>query len=684
MSRFTAGLLGEHSTTGRLRNNSPSVLSARIELLVTKRKEYRRTMSNRPLIIVVLVFFIVVGCTEASTKTEPDPVVGRCADIEPLRKPLFGDTHVHTTLSHDANITGTRLGPEGAYRYARGEPVGIQPFDEEGNATRTIQRSRPLDFVVISDHADFFGTVAQCTDATAPGYDDPFCEIFRGDPVSAFAHVGGFLSAPTEDASYPSLCGSDGSICIEAGLDVWQSSIDAANAANDSSDACEFTALVGYEWTGNPMTNNLHRNVIFRGGSVPDRAVGYFDEPFIEGLWEHLRTECIEGIDGCEVLTIPHNPNLSAGQFFEPFDRNGQPIDATYANERAFMEPLVEIYQHKGESECLPGQSSSDELCGFEKLPFTNFADIALNIFRDPSPKDFIREALGEGMRLEGVLGVNPFKHGIVASTDTHIAAPGSADERSYPGHSNVGAGASSDALPPGLLDNPYNSAGGLAVVWAVENSREAIFDAMRRRETYGTSGPQIVVRFFGGWELPADMCDRPDFAETGYENGVPMGGDLSEFPGADAAPVLSVSGRRDVGTPEQPGTALQRLQVVKGWIDPAGEFQAQVFDVAGNPDNGATVNVDTCDPDAGTGGFDELCATWTDPSFDPQQPAYYYARVIENPTCRWSQYACNAAGVDCGDPATVTEGFEGCCDANVPQVVQERAWTSPIWYGPR
>ncbi len=632
-------------------------------------------------IIAVFLSLIGVGCSEGDGSNGPNPVEGRCADVDPLRKPLFGDTHVHTTLSYDANIAGTRLGPEDAYEYARGEPIGIQPYDEQGNATRTIQRARPLDFAVISDHADYFGIVPQCTEPTEPGYGDPFCEAYR-DPMG-FIQVGLLVAAPPEEADYPPMCGEDASSCIASGLDVWDSSVEAANAANDASDACEFTALIGYEWTGNPESNNLHRNVIFRSDAVPDSAVGYFDEPHIEGLWERLRADCIGAIDDCQVLTIPHNPNLSSGEFFEPVDRNGDPIDSSYAIERAFMEPLIEIYQHKGESECLPGQSTSDELCGFEKLPYSNFTESTLNIPGTPSPKDFLRNALGEGMRLEAVLGTNPFKHGIVASTDTHIAAPGSADERSYPGHANP-AGGVSNGLPAGLLDDPYNSAGGLAGVWAIENSREAIFDAMRRRETFGTSGPHIVARFFGGWELPADMCDRADFARVGYEKGVPMGGDLSELPGGAAAPVFAVMGRRDLGTAEEPGTELQRLQIVKGWIDSSGEFQAEVFHVAGAPSNGATVDLDTCTPDPGSGGFDDLCATWVDPDFDPSRSAYYYARVIENPTCRWTQHACNAGGVDCDDPATVTEGFEPCCDADVPRAIQERAWTSPIWYRPQ
>lgn len=638
----------------------------------------RWLLARRRLVFVL----VLLGACSENDEPSASPS-GLCADFDELRKPLFGDTHIHTTLSFDANVRGTRLGPEGAYRYARGEPIGIQPYDPEGNATRTIQRSRALDWVMISDHAEFLGTVVQCNEPSAEGYDHPECDLYRGDPFGAFARFGLFLSALPMNAAYPSLCGEDPIACIRDGIDVWQSSIDAANAANDNSSACEFAALIGYEWTGNPQTRNLHRNVMFRGDVVPDQAVGFFDEPYIEGLWQRLRTECIEADDGCDVLTIPHNPNLAAGTFFEQRDRQGQPFDEAYSQERAFMEPVIEIYQHKGDSECLPGQTSSDELCGFEKLPFANFTDITINITGDPAPGDFIRDALGEGMKLEALLGVNPFKHGIVASTDTHIAAPGSVNESDYPGHANVGVGPTSTELPPGLLDNPFNSPGGLAVVWAEENSRPAIFDAMRRRETYGTSGPQIVVRFFGGWDYPADMCGDPEFARTGYDRGVPMGGDLAEQPGSASAPTFSIHALQDPGTNAQPGVPLQRLQVVKGWIDTAGEHQVGVFDVAGNPDNGASVDLATCEPDPGSGGFSDLCTVWTDPAFDPTQRAYYYARVVENPSCRWTEHACNAGGVDCDSAETITEGFEACCDPEVPRTVQERAWTSPIWYTP-
>ncbi len=632
-------------------------------------------------LLFVLAIPTLVACSSSEQAPPVEPPEGRCDEQDPLRVPLFGDTHIHTSLSLDANVRGTRLGPEDAYRYAKGETIGIQPYDQDGVAQRFIQRERPLDFVVVSDHAEWLGAIVACEDPTSPAYSHPDCVLLREDPIAAYNTLGFLELQPQETVAYPELCGADGSDCIEAGLEVWQDSQNAAEAANDSTSACAFTAFIGYEWTAGPGSKNLHRNIVFRNAIVPEQTVSFFDQGYIEGVWEKLREGCIDAGTGCDALTIPHNPNLSDGLFFDRTDRDGNPFDAAYAEERAFMEPLIEIYQHKGESECLPGETISDELCGFEKLPFANFAQETVGVFGDPKPQDFIRAALGEGMNLEATLGANPFKHGIVASTDTHISAPGHVTEKNYVGHGNF-QGATATELPPGLNDSPYRSPGGLAVVWAEENSREAIFRAMRRREAYGTSGPQLVVRFFGGWSYGSNLCDDPSFAERAYQGGVPMGGDLSPPPSASSAPTFAVMAAQDPGTTDNPGTALQRVQIIKGWLE-EGTLRVSVFDVAGDPNNGATVDTTTCESDPGAGGFASLCATWTDPEFDPTVPAYYYARVVENPTCRWSTYQCIAAEVNCDVPDMIPDGFDACCDSMVPKTIQERAWTSPIWYTP-
>ncbi len=603
-----------------------------------------------------------------------------CIDRDALRRPYFGDLHVHTVLSLDANLQGTRLTPEDAYRYARGEPVGIQPHDANGNALRTVQIARPLDFAAVTDHAEFLGVIRVCTTPSLPGYDDPDCVTFRDDPMSAFVKFNLLLTQSLGLAVPPALCSLPGDPCALPARDGWQQIQEAAERAQDPTEACRFTTFVGYEWTGNPglAARNLHRNVIFRSDVVPEEPIGYFDESTPEGLWRALHERCLDGRSGCDALTIPHNSNLSAGLMFGQTDAAGAPFSASYAERRREMEPLVEVFQHKGSSECTPGTSAGDELCGFESLPYDGLASAALDSAGTPSPTDFVRSALGEGLALGQSLGVNPFEYGIVASTDTHIATPGNVSEVGFVGHGGAGR-ANRDALQ-GLPDNAAFNPGGLAVLWTEENSRESLFLAMRRREAYGTSGPRIVLRFFGGFGYAADTCSSADFAARGYAGGVPMGGVL---PASDAgvAPVFAVSALADPGVAGAPGVRLQRIQIVKGWLV-SGRPEYAVYDVAGDPNNGTDVDLATCAPRGS--GFDSLCQIWTDPAFDPAAHAFYYARVLENPTCRWHTRACLAAPpFDCADPASVPPEWSGCCDARWAPVQQERAWSSPIWYRP-
>ena len=630
-------------------------------------------MASRSDALLAAFCLSVMGCSDDAPAPPPDErleELGRCASFNPLREPFFGDTHVHTRLSLDANLQGNRLTPSDAYRFARGEEIGIQPYDASGNPLRQLSISRPLDFVALSDHAEFLGVVQSCIDEASPGYDSPTCQAYRDDPDGSFINLNVDLAAPQGFQGSPTPCDPEEGGCPEALNAGWREIQEAAEAAYDRSDACSFTSFVAYEWSASPGALNLHRNVIFRNHRVPDHPTSYFDEGQEQGLWRKLRSDCLDA-QACDVLTIPHNSNLSAGLMFETVDENGEPFDEAYVATRAELEPLVEVFQHKGDSECLPGSPASDELCDFEKLPYASLAAANLGTpIQDPFPTDFVRSALGEGMRLERSLGTNPFQYGMIASTNTHLGTPGAVEEATFVGHGGAGLTVR-DALPPGLPDRAWFNPGGLAVVWAEENSREAIFLGMRRREAYGTSGTRIVLRFFGGWGYDPALCSQPDLVEAGYAGGVPMGGVLGA-PDGDA-PRFVVSAMRDAMS-----VPLSHVQIVKIWLD-GNEPRTQVFDVAGDANNGADVDPQTCVP---TGdGEDSLCEVWTDPAFDSDSPALYYARVLENPTCRWHAYLCNAGGVDCTDPTTVTEGFEGCCAWDPKQ--RERAWSSPIWYTP-
>ncbi len=606
-----------------------------------------------------------------------------CAQHDPLRRPFFGDTHVHTAYSFDASTQDTRNTPRDAYRFARGEPMGIQPYDERGEATRTIQLDRPLDWTALSDHSELLGTVRVCMTEGMDGYWHPACIAHRNLPSLARLLIASrTLVAKTRWG----LCGDDGARCAEQRGIVWGEIRDAAEEAYDRTAACSFTSFVGYEWTGTVGEGqNLHRNVIFRNEKVPDMPVSWVDTPSALDLWDRLQAECVEGKPGCDALTIPHNSNISGGLIFQsagitsPEDE-GMEIGVDEARRRSRWEPLVELVQHKGESECdIAAGWTDDEACGFEKLPYDRFgAKMSMFVSEQvPAASNFARDALKQGLLVARRHGANPFQFGFIGSTDSHIAAPGQVAEEGHPGHGGAGIGAH-EAASYGFPDDFEFGPGGLAVLWAAENSRDALFSAMQRREAYATSGTRPQVRFFGGWDYPADLCEREDFVARGYADGVPMGADLPERPDGAGAPTLAVWAMRDAASAARP---LERIQIVKGWVE-GDEAHEKVVLVAGG-EGGADVDLATCQP-TGSAGSDTLCSVWTDPDFDPAQGAFYYARVLEDPTCRWSQYVCNAAGVDCADPASIPDALAPCCSDQHRPKLQERAWTSPIWYTPR
>lgn len=637
------------------------------------------------------LFLLLAGCGSSSAPETGEGPSGdtRCRHYNAQRMPFFGDLHVHTKYSLDANTQGTIIGPHEAYRFAQGERLGIQPYTETGEALRSVQLSRPLDFAAVTDHAELFGETEICTNPELAGYNSLECRFYRAAPPQAFIVFNllgpGLFGLPSPDGeTIPRLpfCGLGGERCIEAAKTPWRDIQRAAEAFYDRSEECRFTTFVGYEWTGAPLSNNLHRNVIFSSEIVPEIPPSYIETPEPELLWQALDRDC-RSQDGCNVLTIPHNSNLSGGLMFRARDRFGRAFDSDYTQARQANEPLAEIYQHKGQSECLgtTGPGLSDEQCGFELLPYRNFTGSQVSPAASGAPleRDFLRDALKEGLRQEQLTGANPFKYGLIGSSDTHLGTPGLVNEAGYPGHGGAG-GSARDELPAGLTDRIENSPGGLAVLWAEQNTRGSLFAAMQRREAYATSGTRPVVRFFGGWNLPAGACGSRDFAGEGYRLGVPMGSDLPAQPSSGLKPRFAVSALRDPGTSGEKVEPLQHIQIVKGWIED-GEKKEAVFEIAGNKDNGASVDLDSCETSGE--GYASLCGVWEDPDFDPAQPAFYYARVLENPSCRWSTRQCLAAGISCADPDAVPEAYADCCNADYPKTVQERAWTSPIWYRP-
>ena len=651
----------------------------------------------RPLIFFATAAAAVIAPMLATAADDPSTSTARpyeiteerepCSNFTPLKQPLFGDTHVHTSLSFDANGQNTRNRPADAYRFAMGERMGIQPYDDEDNPQRFIQLDRPLDFVSLSDHAELLGEVNLCTTPGSWTYWHPVCVAHRSSGALSMVLLAG---RSLGFRSRWGFCGDKGEHCLGEAGSVWEEIKRSAEEAYDRSSSCRFTSFVGYEWTASmDEGKNLHRNVVFRNERVPKLPSSWIETPSASALWDHLDRDCLDAGEGCDVLTTPHNSNSSSGLMFRSakIEESVAPhpeVDAAEAKRRQRMEPIIEIMQHKGSSECdVVAGWSNDETCGFETLPYDSFGGGRPSMFTPPAQlpaaNNFVRWALTEGLRQQQTLGVNGLKYGIIASTDTHIAAPGlTTEDAAHPGHGGFGKGEGA-ATTNEFADNIEFGPGGLAVAWAEENTRDSIFEAMLRREVYGTSGTRPTVRFFGGWDYPETLCDNPEMVAQGYAAGVPMGGDLPAKTENADAPRFVVAAMKDAGSATVRGLPLQRIQIVKGSLKD-GEHHETVFEVAGG-DNGASVDLATCEPKGQ--GAANLCSVWSDPDFDASTPAWYYARVLENPSCRWSQYTCNAAGVDCNDPASVPEGLSACCSESHKATIQERAWTSPIWYTP-
>jgi Protein of unknown function (DUF3604) len=653
-----------------------------------------------------VVTSVVSPAVSPTPPERPYPITEQrqpCSDYSPLRQPRFGDTHVHTAWSFDASSQDTRNKPADAYAFAKGGRMGIQPYDGDNKATRHIQLDRPLDFAAVTDHSEFLGEIRMCMTRGYPGYWHPVCIGHRWFPQFSFGTLAAYGMAGKKRWGF---CGEGHQECFAAADSTWKEIQQAAEQAYDRSSDCSFSSFVGYEWTASVGSGqNLHHNVLFRNEQVPDRALSWIETPSQVQLWDYLEQECVQQKPGCDAVAIPHNSNLSGGLMFESARVSDTgippaPVTAAEASRRARWNPLFEVIQHKGSSECDSRNAvwNEDEYCDFEKLGYDSFggkntgmaADGALDwlaffvpdeelpVTTPPDANNFLRYALKKGLRQQAELGVNSFKYGLIGSTDTHIAAPGLAMEKDHPGHGGAGMG-SRDGIPVGLPDELEYGPGGLAVLYAEENTRDSLFAAMQRREAYATSGTRPVLRFFGGWDYPANLCESSDLVERGYAEGVPMGADLPIPADPTAAPHLVVWAQFDPGTREYPGNLLQRIQVIKGWYE-EGELKERVVNVAGG-DNDAGVDLHSCEPHGD--GHRQLCSVWTDPEFNPAAQAFYYARVLENPSCRWSQRTCAAAGVRCDNPDSIAPGMEQCCAPEHHKVIQERAWSSPIWYNP-
>lgn len=614
-------------------------------------------------------FFALLPLLLLSPASQASP--SACEDYQPQRRAYYGDLHIHSSYSLDASTRmEARATPTDAYRFAQGEEIGLPPYDSAGKALRRLQIQRPLDFAAVTDHAEDFALVRICNNPELEGFDSWLCQhksSMTGLISPLLKKVSRWFAT---DTLHP--CGLDEKNCQQANKNVWA---DTLAAASEHNQPCQFTTFNAYEWSGTIKGGNMHRNVVFSNDAVLAVPVSAREALTVEALWAALDSQCF-GEAGCQAITIPHNNNLSQGMMFSATMGNGEPMTLAVAKQRSRYERLAEIIQHKGDSECyFEAGFSEDELCNFEKLPYGSFIEKYAPFLASPPANDsrYMREALREGLRIEKQLGVNPFVPGFIGSTDTHIAAGGGVEENNYGGHHGAQGFTKDEPLIQQMPDRIEQNPGGLAVLYAEQNTRAALFAAMQRREAFGTSGPRIALRFFAGKSFPEDICQRTDLVAQGYDKGVPMGGELS----ADylqQSPEFIVSAQQDASS-----VALQRLQIIKAWVDDQGNSREQVFDVVGDVDNGASVDLSNCQP-RGVGSA-QLCAQWQDPDFDSSQSAYYYARAVENPSCRWQAHICVAQKVDCGSPDNIPEGLQVCCDSSVPKTIQERAWSSPIWY---
>lgn len=617
--------------------------------------------------ISIMAILLAGSVAAANETTSYSPAVEK----RHPKQVYWGDTHLHTSWSADANLFGNiNVDPATAYRFARGEPV-------TASNGMTAQLDRPLDFLVVADHAEYLGVVNRIR-----AEDPALSTVPTVQRWQKMLRNGG---AETDKAYLEIvLVGFQGKGRI-AEIDrlqasIWQSAVHMAEEANQPG---IFTTLAGFEWSSSPQGNNMHRVVVFADDSDKVTQVvpfGATDSDDPEALWEYLAD--YERKTGGRVLAIPHNGNLSNGMMFVETNLMGEPIDSDYAERRALWEPLVEVVQGKGAGETHPLLSPNDE---FADYGIWDKSNVSLTKPKEPwmLQYEYARSALRRGLQLAEKTGVNPYQFGMIGSTDTHTGLA-AADSSNYWGKSTNQEPSSTRATDV-FSESPFAEnafkiynweelAAGYAAVWATENTRQAIFDAMRRREVYASTGPRITVRFFGGWSFESSDVFRPDYAAVGYDKGVPMGGVLPSAPENIDSPSFMIAVQKD-----PMGANLDRIQIIKGWLDADGQTQEKIFDIAWSdnrkpgpdqrlPQVGSTVDLENASYQ-NTIGAAQLAAVWRDPDFDLRQRAFYYVRVLEIPTPHWVVY--DKARLDAKIPA------------NAKQVHQERAYTSPIWYEP-
>ena len=605
----------------------------------------------------------VAGCSGPAEKPVAPPAAPVQKTVEELeaavpentlKEVYFGETHVHTSYSLDAFIGGARLTPDEAYRFAQGKDVTIN------GQTHNIKK--PLDWAAVSDHAEFIGEMFSTQVPGAKGSDNPMLEELRNlksvDEQRAWFVKYVVSNNRGANPTHPPFYAGP-----ETTKSAWQEI--EIKAVKDNYLPGKFTTLAGYEWTAAPGAGNMHRNIIFRDLNVPELPFSALDSNDEEKLWAWMAEQEKKG---SKLIAIPHNPNGSKGFMFEAVDNSGKPLTAEYARNRSHFERLIEMMQIKGNSEVHRKFWPADEFSDFE-----NGDSVGTFSGRAFKKEFFVRWAVTKGLDYEAKLGANPYKLGFIGGTDNHNGAPADVVEDNYIGSHGPADGTLKDRREgeiDGWIKGKDSNPGSIAAVWATRNTRAAIWDAMAARESYVTSGTRIKVRFFGGAALP-NPADARALVEAGYKGGVPMGGTIES---AEKAPTFTVWASKD---PD--GANLDRIQIIKGWVDAKGEPMDKVIDVVWSGDRkkaangklppvGNTVDVKTATYTNAIGSA-ELIGSWTDPEFDPKRPALYYVRVLEIPTPRFTTYD------------AVRNNLELLKD--VPATIQERAWSSPIWYTP-